>query len=132
MTMTDPIADMLTRIRNANRSRNEYVDIPKSKLKLELVRILKSEGFIEDFKMMDAEPQGFIRVFLKYTTGGEQVIRGIKRASTPGRRRYVGVKETPRPLGGLGVAILSTSKGIMTNTQSKAQRLGGEVICYIW
>lgn len=132
MTMTDPIADMLTRIRNANRSRSEYVDIPKSKLKIELVRILKSEGFIEDFKMMDAEFQGFIRVFLKYTTGGEQVIRGIKRASTPGRRHYVGVEEIPRPFGGLGVAILSTSKGIMNNTQSKAQGLGGEVICYIW
>jgi small subunit ribosomal protein S8 len=132
MTMTDPIADMLTRMRNANRSRDEYVDIPKSKLKLELVRILKSEGFIEDFKMMDADFRGFIRVFLKYTAGGEQVIRGIVRASTPGLRRYVGVKETPRPLGGLGVAILSTSKGIMTNAQSKAQGVGGEVICYVW
>ncbi len=132
MTMTDPIADMITRIRNATRARAEYVDIPKSKLKLELTRVLKGEGFIEDFKMMEADVRGFIRVFLKYATDGEQVIRGIKRASSPGRRRYVGVKDIPRPFGGLGVAILSTSKGIMTNSQSKAQGLGGEVICYVW
>ena len=132
MTMTDPIADMLTRIRNATQARSEYVDIPKSKLKIELVRLLKSEGFIEDFKIMDADSRGFIRLFLKYTKGGEGVIRGITRASTPGRRQYVGVKETPRPFGGLGIAILSTSKGVMTNSQSKAQGLGGEVICYVW
>jgi len=132
MTMTDPIADMLTRIRNANQARSEYVDIPKSRLKVELVRLLKSEGYIEDFKIMDADSRGFIRVFLKYTKKGIGVIRGIKRASSPGRRYYVGVKETPRPFGGLGVAILTTSKGIMTNSQSKAQGLGGEVICYVW
>jgi small subunit ribosomal protein S8 len=132
MTMTDPIADMLTRIRNANQACSEYVDIPKSKLKVELVRILKSEGYIEDFKIMDAGNQGFIRLFLKYTKKGEGVIRGIERASTPGCRYYVGVKETPRPFGGLGVAILSTSKGIMTNSQSKSQGLGGEVLCYVW
>lgn len=132
MAMTDPIADMLTRIRNATQARSEYVDIPKSKLKVALIRILKGEGFIEDFKIMDVGIRGFIRLFLKYTKDGEGVIRGIKRASTPGRRHYVGVKEIPRPFGGLGVAILSTSKGVMTNSQSKAQGLGGEVIFYVW
>ncbi|MEJ2745393.1 MAG: 30S ribosomal protein S8 [bacterium] len=132
MTMTDPIADMLTSIRNAYQARSEYADIPKSRLKIELIRILKSEGFIEDFKIMDAGSRSFIRLFLKYTKDGKGVIRGIKRASTPGRRHYVGVKETPRPFGGLGVAILSTSKGVMTNAQSKAQGIGGEVVCYVW
>jgi small subunit ribosomal protein S8 len=130
--MTDPIADMLTRIRNAARARSEYADIPKSRLKVELIRILKGEGYVEDFKIMDAGSRGFIRLFLKYTKKGEGVIRGIERASKPGRRYYVGVKETPRPFGGMGIAILSTSKGIMTNSQSKAQGLGGEVICYVW
>lgn len=132
MTMSDPIADMLTRIRNASKARNECVDIPKSGLKLDLVRLLKSEGFVEDFKIVDAVPQGFLRVFLKYAPGGEQVIRGIKRVSTPGSRKYVGKKEIPRPLGGLGIAVLTTPKGIMSDAQARREGIGGELLCYVW
>lgn len=132
MTMTDPVADMLTRIRNANKAHREFVDIPKSALKLALIRVLKSEGFVEDFKIVDAAPQGFLRVFLKYSPGGEAVIRGLRRVSTPGSRKYVGKKKIPRPLGGLGVAILTTPKGIMTDTQARRDGLGGEILCYAW
>jgi small subunit ribosomal protein S8 len=132
MTMSDPVADMLTRIRNASKARNEFVDIPKSSLKLNLVRLLKSEGFVEDFKIVDAVPQGFLRVFLKYSPGGEQVIRGLKRVSTPGSRKYVGKKKIPRPLGGLGIAILTTPKGIMTDTQARKEGIGGELLCCVW
>ena len=130
--MTDPIADMLTLIRNATRAKKAFVDIPRSKLKLDLTRILKSEGFIEDFKISDAGPQGFLRLFLKYTPERESVIRGIKRVSTPGHRRYAGVDSIPRPFGGMGVAVLSTSKGLMTDRQCRAERMGGEVLCYVW
>ncbi len=132
MTMTDPIADMLTRIRNANKARNEYADIPASKLKLEMIRILKGEGFIEDFKIVEASPRGFVRVFLKYAAGGERVIRGLRRVSTPGSRRYVGKKEIPRTLGGLGIAILTTPKGVMTDAQARREGVGGELLCTVW
>lgn len=132
MTMTDPIADMLTRIRNASSARKAYVDIPKSKLKLQITRVLKSEGFIDDFKIGDVGVQGFLRLFLKYSGDREGVIRGIKRASRPGRRMYVGTDEIPRILGGMGIAIVSTSKGVMTDKQSRTERLGGELLCYIW
>jgi len=132
MTMTDPIADMLTRIRNASKARNEFVDIPKSSVKLNLVRLLKGEGFVEDFKIVDAVPQGFLRVFLKYTAGGEQVIRGLKRVSTTGSRKYVGKKKIPRQLGGLGIAIVTTPRGIMTDTQARKEGVGGELLCYVW
>lgn len=132
MTMTDPIADLLTRIRNANKARSESVDIPTSKIKLELVRLLKSEGFVEDFKIVEATPQGFLRVFLKYAPGGERVIRGLKRVSTPGSRKYVGKKKIPRTLGGLGIAILTTPKGIMTDAQARREGIGGELLCTVW
>ena len=132
MTMTDPIADMLTRIRNANKARKEFVDISKTKLKLEITRVLKSAGFIEDFKMMDVGIQGSLRLFLKYSKDRERVIRGLKRVSKSSRRVYVGAKEIPHPFGGLGVAILSTSRGIMTDSQSRQEGIGGEVICYVW
>ncbi|MEI6633561.1 MAG: 30S ribosomal protein S8 [Chlamydiota bacterium] len=132
MTMTDPIADMLTRIRNASKARNEFVDIPKSSVKLNLIRLLKSEGFVEDFKIVDAVPQGFLRVFMKYAAGGEPVIRGLKRVSTPGSRKYVGKKKIPRPLGGLGIAIVTTPRGIMTDTQARKEGVGGELLCYAW
>lgn len=132
MTMTDPVADMLTRIRNASRARAEYVDVPQSGLKLELTRILKGQGFIEDFKVLELEPAGILRLFLKYTPEGAEVINGIKRVSTPGRRRYVGLKEIPRPLKGMGVAILTTPKGLMTDTQAREAKIGGEVLCYVW
>jgi small subunit ribosomal protein S8 len=130
--MTDPIADMLTRLRNASKAHNEYVDIPKSKLKLALTRVLKSEGFIDDFKIVEMGPQGLLRVFLKYTADGEGVVRGVKRVSTPGCRRYHGAREIPRPYGGLGILILSTPRGIMTDTQARADGIGGEVICCVW
>lgn len=132
MTMTDPIADLLTRIRNANKARSEFVDIPTSKIKLELVRLLKSEGFIEDFKIIEGVPQGSLRVFLKYAPGGERVIRGLKRVSTPGSRKYVGKKRIPRTLGGLGIAILTTPKGIMTDAQARKEGIGGELLCTVW
>ncbi|MCX6354598.1 MAG: 30S ribosomal protein S8 [Candidatus Aureabacteria bacterium] len=132
MTMTDPVADMLTRIRNANKARNEYVDIPSSKIKLNLTRLLKSEGYIEDFKVVDIGLQGVLRLFLKYTPEGERVITGLKKISTPGGRRYVGVKKMTAPLGGLGIAVLSTPKGMMTDRQARDAGVGGEVLCYVW
>lgn len=132
MTMTDPIADMLTRIRNGSRAKSEYIDIPRSRLKLEIIRVLKSEGFIEDFKIMDVGSMGFLRIFLKYTKEGEAVVQGLKRVSTPGRRAYVGSDGIPRPFKGMGVAILSTTKGVMTGRQARTEGLGGEVLCTIW
>ena len=132
MTMTDPVADMLTRIRNASKARREFVDIPKSTLKLALVRVLKSEGFVDDFKIADAPPQGILRVYLRYAPGGKEVIRGLRRVSTPGSRKYVDKKKIPRPLGGLGVAILTTPKGVLTDAQARREGVGGEILCYAW
>ncbi|MCX6357621.1 MAG: 30S ribosomal protein S8 [Candidatus Aureabacteria bacterium] len=132
MTMTDPIADMLTRLRNGNKARSKFVDVPKSKMKLELTRLLKGQGFIEDFKVMEIGPGGMLRLFMKYSDDGGSAIRGLKRVSKPGCRRYVGVREMPRPLRGLGVAVVSTPKGIMTDTQAREAKVGGEVVCYLW
>lgn len=132
MVMTDPIADMLTRIRNASSVKHESVDIPRSKLKEELARILKGEGFIREYKVIEDDKQGTIRVYLKYDSGKGQVIRGIKRISKPGLRVYANKDEVPRVLGGLGVAILSTSQGIMTDRVARKAGIGGEVICYVW
>jgi small subunit ribosomal protein S8 len=132
MTMSDPVADMLTRIRNASKAHREFVDVPASKLKLALIRVLKGEGFVEDFKIVEGAPQGFLRVFLKYAPDGEKVIRGMRRMSTPGSRKYVGKKRIPRPLGGLGVAILTTPKGIMTDAQARREGIGGELLCCVW
>jgi len=132
MVMTDPIADMLTRIRNANHAKHEFVDIPASKIKKEIANILLEEGYIKGFDVIDDGKQGIIRVELKYQQNKERVITGIKRISKPGLRVYVGKEETPRVLGGLGIAILSTSKGIVTDKKARTQGVGGEVICYVW
>jgi len=130
--MIDPIADMLTRIRNANHAKHEFVDIPASKIKKEIANILLEEGYIKGFDVIDDGKQGIIRVELRYQQNKERVITGIKRISKPGLRVYVGKEDTPRVLGGLGIAILSTSKGIVTDKNARTQGVGGEVICYVW
>jgi len=132
MVMTDPIADMLTRIRNANLVRHEKVEIPASNIKKEIARILKEEGFIRDAEFIDDNKQGVIRLFLKYGTGNERVITGLKRISKPGLRVYAKNNEVPRVLGGLGIAILSTSNGLMTDKQARQTHVGGEVLAYVW
>lgn len=131
MVMTDPIADMLTRIRNANSVNRDVVDIPASRLKAELARIFKEEGYIRDFRRIDDGKHGVIRVYLKYANK-EKVISGVKRISKPGLRVYARRNEIPRVLGGLGIAVLSTSKGIMSDKQARKEGLGGEVVCYVW
>ena len=130
--MTDPIADMLTRIRNANMVYHESVDIPASNLKKELARILKQEGFIRDYRVIDDGRQAIVRIYLKYGANKQRVISGLKRISKPGRRVYARRDEIPRVLGGLGVAVLSTSRGIMTDKEARKLGVGGEVICYVW
>ncbi len=130
--MTDPIADMLTRIRNASNAKHDSVDIPASNIKKELAQILLNEGFIKGFDVIDDAKQGIIRVDLKYGKQNEKVISGIKRISKPGLRVYVKSDEIPRVLGGLGIVILSTSKGIMTDKVARKENIGGEVICYVW
>ena len=130
--MTDVIADMLTRIRNANQMHYQEVKVPASNLKVELARILKEEGFIKDYKVENTDAQGVITLILKYGPKKEKVISGLKRISKPGRRVYVKKDEVPKVLNGLGIAIISTSKGIMTDKQAREQNLGGEVLAYIW
>jgi small subunit ribosomal protein S8 len=131
--MTDPIADMLTRIRNAKQRKHEIVYIPLSKVKVEIARILKEEGFIRAYKVMPGDPgKGEIRILLKYSGKQESVITDLKRVSTPGRRVYVGQEAIPYVKRGLGIAILSTSKGMMTGRASRRVRLGGEILCYVW
>ena len=130
--MTDPVADLLTRIRNASRAEHEKVDIPVSKLKLRVVEVLKSEGFIKSFRVIEEAKPGTLRVYLKYGSGNERVISGLVRVSKPGRRVYVGKDKIPSILGGMGVAILSTSKGVMTDREVRKQGLGGEVLAYVW
>ncbi len=130
--MTDPIADMLTRIRNASKAKLEKVDIPSSKLKLEVAKILKDEGYIKNLKMVKDRRQGIIRVYLKYTEDELPVIQGLKRVSRPGCRVYVGNDAIPRVREGLGTAILSTSKGIQSGKQAKKDNVGGEVLCHVW
>ncbi|MGA2193225.1 MAG: 30S ribosomal protein S8 [Nitrospirota bacterium] len=132
MGMTDPISDMLTRIRNANMAKLEKVDVPSSNLKLELARVLKEEGYIKNFKLLKDRKQGIVRVYMKYAPDEERVINGLKRVSRPGNRVYVGADEIPRVMGGLGVAIISTSRGVMVDRESRTKNMGGEVICYIW
>jgi small subunit ribosomal protein S8 len=129
--LSDPIADFLTRIRNASRAEHEKVDIPSSKLKLRMAEILKDEGFIKNFRIIEDNKQGMLRVYLKYT-GSEKIISGIVRVSRPGRRIYVTKDKIPTILGGMGVAILSTSHGVMTDRQVRKQHLGGEVLAYVW
>jgi small subunit ribosomal protein S8 len=132
MSMTDPIADMLTRIRNAVASKHRRVDMPTSKMKVEIARLLKQTNFITDYKTLETEDgRQVLRVALKYA-GGTPVIRELQRVSTPGLRQYVGAGEIPRVRNGLGVALLSTSKGLMTDREARAQRTGGELLAFIW
>lgn len=130
--MTDPIADMLTRIRNASKAKLEKVDIPSSKLKLEIAKILKDEGFIKNLKMVKDRRQGVIRVYLKYNDDEAPIIQGLKRISRPGCRIYVGNDSIPRVMGGMGTAILSTPRGVQTGKQAKKDNVGGEVLCHVW
>lgn len=132
MVMTDPIADMLTRIRNASMVYHDSVDVPASNLKKELARILKDEGFIRDYRVIDDGLQGVVRLYLKYGADRQRVISGLKRISKPGRRVYARRDQIPRVLGGLGVAVLSTSKGVMSDREARKQGVGGEVVCYVW
>ncbi|MDD2625629.1 MAG: 30S ribosomal protein S8 [Tenericutes bacterium] len=132
MIVTDPIADMLTRIRNANQMKYKEVEVPSSKIKLEIARILKDEGFIEDYKLEDKDNNQSILINLKYGPKKERVITGLKRISKPGMRVYAKVEEIPTVLNGFGIAILSTPKGLMTNKEAKRNSLGGEVLVYIW
>lgn len=131
MVMTDPIADMLTRIRNATIVRDKVVEIPSSKIKKDIAQIFKEEGYIQGFEFVDDGKQGTIKVYLKYN-GKEKVISGLKRISKPGLRVYAQKDEIPKVLGGLGIAVLSTSKGIMTDRKARLEGIGGEVICYVW
>ena len=132
MAMTDPIADMLTRIRNANSVFHEKVEIPASKIKIAIAEVLKQEGFIKDFRFAEDNKQGVLTVRLKYGPEREKVITGIKRISRPGLRQYSKCKDLPRVLGGLGIAIISTSHGILSDKQARKAGLGGEVIAYVW
>ncbi|WP_105956366.1 30S ribosomal protein S8 [Apilactobacillus quenuiae] len=132
MSMTDPIADFLTRVRNANMARHESVEVPASKMKKSIAEILKREGFIRDVEYMDDDKQGVIRVFLKYGKNNEHVISGLKRISKPGLRSYVKSDSIPKVLNGLGVAVISTSEGVITDKEARAKKIGGEVLAYIW
>lgn len=132
MTMTDPVADMLTRVRNAVTARHEHVNIPASKMKAAIAQVLQDEGFIREFETFEEGPRRFIRIQLNYTDKKEPLLNGLKRVSRPGLRVYVQKREIPRVYNGLGIAILSTPKGIMTGQQAWRQRMGGEVLCYVW
>jgi small subunit ribosomal protein S8 len=129
--LTDPIADMLTRIRNAIRIKAEKVDMPLSKMRLEIAKILKEEGFIKAYKVLKDRRHGILRIILKYVDN-ESVISGLKRVSKPGRRVYVGRKDIPRVMGGLGIVILTTSRGVLTDKVCRNEAVGGEVLCYVW
>jgi small subunit ribosomal protein S8 len=132
MTMTDPVADFLTRMRNALQAGKDRCDVPASRVKLELAKILQEEGFIRTFKVLEEGPQRTIRVYLRYSTDGEPAIRGLERVSRPGRRVYRGAEELPTVLGGIGVAVVSTSRGLMTDARAREMRVGGEVMCRVW
>ena len=132
MQITDPIADMLTRIRNANSARHDTVDVPASNMKKSIAQILLDEGYIKSFQVIDDNIQGIIRITLKYNAGKEKVITGLRRVSKPGLRVYVGADELPQVLRGLGIAIVSTSKGIMTDKAARAAHVGGEVLAFVW
>lgn len=132
MAMTDPIADFLTRIRNANMAKHESVEIPASKIKNDMAEILKNEGFIRDFENIDDNKQGIIRVFLKYDKNNERIISGLRRISKPGLRSYVKADAVPKVLNGLGIALISTSEGVVTDKTARAKNIGGEVLAYVW
>ena len=132
MSMTDTIGDMLTRIRNAGKARFDKVDIPASRMKISLARIFKDEGFIKNYKVIKDNKQGILRVYLKYDDQNLPLIQRIERVSKPGRRVYAGCEELPKVQGGLGVAVISTSKGVMSDRQARKHRVGGEVLCRVW
>lgn len=132
MSMTDPIADLLTRVRNGQTAGHNRLSMPASKIKAHILEILKSEGYILDFRRLPNKPQDILEVDLKYGLGGEPVIGGIKRESTPGRRVYVGADSIPRVRNGLGVAIVSTSRGVLADHDARTQRVGGELLCTVW
>ena len=132
MQITDPVADILTRIRNANTAKHESVDVPASNLKKAIAQILLDEGYIKSFEVVEDGTQGIIRIQLKYLAGKEKVISGLRRVSKPGLRVYAGADELPRVLKGLGIAIISTSKGVMTDKKARANHVGGEVLAFVW
>jgi small subunit ribosomal protein S8 len=132
MSMTDPLADMFARIRNAGTAGHEKVEIPSSNLKIAVAKILKSEGYIKNFRVIDDRRQGVLRVYLKYDETNRHVIQGIRRVSRPGLRRYYRKERLPRILGGLGIAILTTSHGVMTDREARTEGIGGEVLCSVW
>ena len=132
MHITDPIADMLTRIRNASNAKHETVDVPASNMKKSIAQILLDEGYIKNFQVIDDNTQGVIRITLKYLPGKEKAIQGLRRVSKPGLRVYAGAEELPQVLRGLGIAIISTSKGVMTDKKARAAHVGGEVLAFVW
>ena len=132
MSMTDPIADLLVRIRNAHRAKHDRLDVPASRVKLELCRILQQEGYIKDAKFVEGEPRGLIRIILSYSKDGQAAISRLRRVSTPGRRVYRGAEQIKPVLNGMGIGIISTSKGLLTDRQARDQRVGGEVLCEVW
>jgi small subunit ribosomal protein S8 len=132
MNVTDPVSDLLTRLRNAISARHEKADVPSSRFKVELARILKDEGYIKNYKVMDDRGGSLLRLYLKYDESGNPVIHGLTRSSKPGRRLYKGKDELPEVLGGLGVAIVSTSQGLLTGNDAKKRGVGGEVVCTVW
>jgi len=132
VTISDPIADMLTRIRNAIMARHDFVLIPSSRTKLSIARILRAEGFINDYEVLRGKPHRVIKIYLKYSDKNQPVLSGLKRVSKPGLRVYVQRKEIPRVYGGLGIAIVSTPKGVLTGQQAWRQGVGGELLCYVW
>ncbi|WP_100332802.1 30S ribosomal protein S8 [Bacillus xiapuensis] len=132
MVMTDPIADLLTRIRNANMVRHEKLEVPASNIKKEIAEILKREGFVRDVEFIEDNKQGMIRIFLKYGPNNERVITGLKRISKPGLRVYAKADEVPKVLNGLGIALVSTSNGVLTDKEARAKKVGGEVLAYVW
>ena len=132
MSMTDPIADLLTRIRNATKEKHEKLEVPASRVKANIVRVLKEEGFIKNFRLMREEGRPVIKVYLKYADNGSSVIQGIRRVSRPGLRRYAGYQKMPKPLSGAGIAIVSTSRGVTTGQKAFVQKVGGEILCEVW
>ena len=132
MTISDPIADMLTRIRNAIMARHDFVPVPASRMKLSIARILREEGFINEYEVLRGKPHRVIKIYLKYSDNNQSVISGLERVSKPGLRVYVQQKEIPRVYGGLGIAIMSTPKGVMTGQQAWRLGVGGELLCYVW
>ena len=132
MSMTDPIADLLTRIRNGQMAKHKSVDVPSSRMKVAIAKILKDEGYVDNFKVVEDELQGILRVNLKYGSAGEKAITGLERVSRPGRRVYCGKDEIPRVLGGMGITILSSPKGVLTGSTCRRLGVGGEILCNVW